>query len=72
MIVKPGDLVALKAKSKESPKFKDLKEFAAGKTVPAWMEMDAENMAGRIVAMPDRDKIDIPVQEHLIVELYSR
>lgn len=72
MTVKPGDVIAVKAKSKESPKFKEIKELAAGKTIPSWLELDAEGMVGRIVALPNRESIDIPVQEHLIVELYSR
>ncbi len=72
MTVKPGDVIAVKAKSKESPKFKEIKELAAGKTIPSWLELDAEGMVGRVVALPNRDSIDIPVQEHLIVELYSR
>ncbi|MDR1194198.1 MAG: 30S ribosomal protein S4 [Peptococcaceae bacterium] len=70
--VRIGDQIAVKNKSKESPKFKEMKEIAAGRTVPAWLEMDAENLVGRIVALPARENIDIPVQEHLIVELYSR
>jgi small subunit ribosomal protein S4 len=72
MNVRIGDVIAVKAKSKESPKFKELKELAAAKTIPSWLELDAESMAGRVVALPERESIDIPVQEHLIVELYSR
>ncbi|MCL1848159.1 MAG: 30S ribosomal protein S4 [Clostridiales bacterium] len=72
MIVKPGDFVSVKTKSKDSPKFREIKELAAGKTIPSWLESDPENMAGRIVSFPTREDIDIPVQEHLIVELYSR
>jgi small subunit ribosomal protein S4 len=70
--VRVGDQIAVKGKSKDSPKFKEMKELAAGKTVPAWLEMDAENLVGKVVALPARENIDIPVQEHLIVELYSR
>jgi small subunit ribosomal protein S4 len=72
MLVNPGDVVAVKEKSKESPKFKELKELAATKTIPAWLEADAENMVGRVIGDPKREGIDIPVEEHLIVELYSR
>lgn len=72
MLVNPGDVVAVKEKSKESPKFKELKELAATKTIPAWLEADAENMVGRVIGEPKREGIDIPVEEHLIVELYSR
>ena len=72
MTLKPGDVIMVKDKSKDSPKFREIKDLATGKTVPSWLESDAENMAGRIVALPSREIIDIPVQEHLIVELYSR
>jgi len=70
--VAPGDVVAVKTRSADSPKFRDIRELAAGRTVPAWLEMDPDNMTGRIVSAPRREDIDIPVQEHLIVELYSR
>jgi small subunit ribosomal protein S4 len=70
--LKPGDVIAVKDKSKDSPKFKELKELAATKTIPAWLEVDAENMIGKVVSLPTREAIDIPVEEHLIVELYSR
>ena len=72
ILVKPGDVIGVKDKSKDSPKFKALKELAATKTVPVWLDADAEAMTGRVVTMPTRDSIDLPVQEHLIVELYSR
>lgn len=72
LLVAPGDVVAVKDKSKESPKFKGIKELAATKTAPAWLELDVENLVGKVVAMPSRENIDIPVEEHLIVELYSR
>ena len=72
MNVRVGDVIAVKAKRKESPKFKELKELAAGKTLPAWLEVDAESMVGKVIALPARENIDIPVSEHLIVELYSR
>ncbi|MEA4890964.1 MAG: 30S ribosomal protein S4 [Peptococcaceae bacterium] len=71
-MVKAGDIIAVKAKSKDSAKFKEIKELAAAKTIPSWLELDAENLTGKVVALPDRQSIDIPVEEHLIVELYSR
>ena len=72
MTIKVGDVIAVKSKSKDSPKFKEIKELAATKTIPSWLELDAENLVGKVVALPDREGIDIPVEEHLIVELYSR
>lgn len=72
MLVKVGDVIQVKEKSKESPKFQELKEQAAYKTVPEWLSVDVENMSGTVLAYPTRDQIDTPVKEHLIVELYSR
>lgn len=71
-LLKVGDSVAVCEKSKESPKLKELAENAQAKTAPAWLEFDSNALAGRVVAIPSRDEIDVPVQEHLIVELYSR
>lgn len=72
MLVKVGDVVQLKEKSMDSPKFQELKEAAATKNVPAWLELDREQLTAKVVAFPTREQIDVPVQEHLIVELYSR
>ncbi|MDA8212676.1 MAG: 30S ribosomal protein S4 [Clostridia bacterium] len=71
-LVKVGDVVAIAEKSKESPKLKELAENAQSKAAPAWLEKDSNALAGKIVAIPSRDEIDVQVQEHLIVELYSR
>lgn len=65
-----GDVIVLKDKSKSSDKFKALSETA--KTSPKWMDVDFEKMEGKITALPVRDDIDLPIEEHLIVELYSR
>lgn len=69
---KAGDVVTIAEKSKESPKFKDTIEAIGQKTVPAWLELDTAAAAGRVTRYPHRDEIDIPVQEQMIVELYSR
>jgi small subunit ribosomal protein S4 len=71
-LVKVDDVVAVRAKSKESPRIKELMERATEQTVPAWLEYDAEPAIARVVSLPVREQIDAPVQEHLIVELYSR
>lgn len=71
-LVKIGDVVAVRDKSKESPRIKELLERAADKSLPEWLEYEPDQARGRIVALPARDQIDVPVQEHLIVELYSR
>lgn len=71
-LVKVGDEIVVKEKSKESPRFKEIAEAAAHKTPPAWLELDVANLTGKVVSLPSREDIDVPVEEHLIVELYSR
>jgi len=68
--VKPGDVVAVKAKSQSSPKFKEIKEMQVG--VPGWLSVDREKLEGKVLADPARDQIDTPIEERLIVELYSK
>lgn len=72
ILVKVGDVIQVRESSKESPKFQELKEQAAYKTVPEWLSADAENMSGTVLSYPTREQIDTPVKEQLIVELYSR
>ena len=69
-MISPGDVVKVKEKSTNSPKFKEIKEMSI--SVPAWMTVDVEKLEGKIVALPRREDIDTPVAEHLIVELYSK
>jgi small subunit ribosomal protein S4 len=71
-LVKPGEVVQVAETSKESPIIKEMMEGLNTKTVPAWLEMSAQDVSGKIVRYPTREEIDIPIQEHLIVELYSR
>ncbi|OAT81170.1 30S ribosomal protein S4 [Desulfotomaculum copahuensis] len=71
-LVRVGDVITVHEGSKESPRIKELLERAADKTPPAWLEYSAGQATGTVVALPARDQIDAPVQEHLIVELYSR
>ncbi len=70
--IKPGDVIQVKETSKQSPLIKEIAEAVTTKTTPAWLEVQAEEMIGKIVRYPSRDEIDTPIQEHLIVELYSR
>jgi small subunit ribosomal protein S4 len=70
--VKVGDIVALRAKNNDSVKIKEILEAAEDKTPPAWLERDVQNVAGRVLRLPTREDIDVPVEEHLIVELYSK
>ncbi|MBP7331084.1 MAG: 30S ribosomal protein S4 [Firmicutes bacterium ADurb.Bin373] len=71
-LIRVGDVITVRDKSKESPKFKELLERAGDRTPPAWLEFEAEQARARVVDLPARDQIDATVQEHLIVELYSR
>lgn len=70
MTLSVGDVIQLKDKSKASDKFKALGEIA--KTTPSWVTVDFEKMQGTIAALPSREDIDLPIEEHLIVELYSK
>lgn len=70
--VQPGTTVEVREKSKGSDKFKELKEAAASRGTKEWIEVDANNLSGKVVRVPTRDEIDIPVAEQMIVELYSR
>lgn len=68
--VKAGDVIKVKEKSQNSPKFKEIKDMAI--SVPAWITVDVEKLEGKVVAIPRREDIDTPIAEHLIVELYSK
>lgn len=70
MTLSVGDVIAVKEKSLSSAKFKELTEKSVA--APKWVETDVEKLVGKIVASPSREDIDIPIEEHLIVELYSR
>lgn len=72
ILVKTGDVIAIKEKSLNSPKFKEIKEVVGQKTPPAWLELDPEQLTGKVISIPTKEQIDIPIEEHLIVELYSR
>ena len=72
IILKVGDVVALKEKSRGSEKFKALMEDAATATAPKWLEVNAEAATAKVIALPQRDDIDFPFEEQLIIELYSK
>ena len=71
-LVKAGDVIEVKEKAKSSQRYKDALEVTAGRLVPAWLDVDQENLRGTVKEMPTRDEIDVPVNEMLIVELYSK
>ena len=70
--VKAGDKIEIREKSKSLQRYKDILEVTAGRLVPAWLESDQENLCGTVVELPLREQIDVPVNETLIVELYSK
>ena len=71
-LVKAGDVIEIKEKYKSSQRYNDIDEVTGGRMVPAWLEVDAENLKGTVKELPSRDEIDVPVNEVLIVELYSK
>ena len=70
--VRKGDTIAVREKSKKNDQIRQAVETASGRGIPSWLELDAEAMRGRVVEMPRRDDIRLPIQEQLIVELYSK
>jgi len=70
MELKAGDVISVRDKSKDSPKFKELREMII--TTPAWIDIDLDKLEGKILQAPTREDIDLPIEEHYIVEFYSR
>ena len=71
-LVKPGEMVAIKDKSRQSNKFKAVLDANSAKPVPKWLDVDAANAQAKVDALPTREEIDLEVDETLIVELYSK
>lgn len=71
-LVKAGDVIEVNEKVKSSQRYKDVLETTAGRMTPAWVEVDQENLRGTVKELPSREEIDVPVNEMLIVELYSK
>ena len=71
-LVKAGDVIAVVDKSKDNGRFKLVKEEGAYGTAPKWLEVNPAELTAKVVALPQRDDIDYPVEEHLIVEFYSK
>lgn len=71
-LVKAGDVIEIKEKAKTLQRYKDIVEVTGGRLVPEWMDVDIENLKGTIKNLPTREMIDVPVDEMLIVELYSK
>lgn len=70
--VKAGDVIEIKEKCKSAQRYKDILEVTGGRLVPGWLESDQEKLSGVVKEIPTRDQIDVPVNEVLIVELYSK
>ena len=70
-LVKAGDTIEIKENAKSSQRYKDILEVTAGRLVPEWLDVDQENLKGEVKELPTREMIDVPVDEMLIVELYS-
>ena len=71
-LIKAGDTVEIKEVKKSSPRYKEIVEVTGGRMVPDWLEVDQENLKGTVKELPAREAIDVPVDEMLIVELYSK
>ena len=71
-LVKAGDVIEVKEKAKSAQRYKDVLEVTSGRLIPAWLDVDQENLKGVDKELPTRDEIDVPVNEMLIVELYSK
>ena len=71
-LVKPGDVISVREIKKDSAIIKENVEANSARPVPAWLEKDAQNLSGKVITLASREDVDIPVEEHLIVELYSK
>ncbi len=71
-ICKAGDVIEIREKSKSLQRYKDIVEATGGRLIPSWLDVDLEGLKGTIKALPTREEIDVPVDEMLIVELYSK
>lgn len=72
ILLKPGDVVAIREESRSLAKFQQVVEGNAGKQKPKWLDFDPNTLEGRVITLASREDIDLPLQEHLIVELYSK
>lgn len=71
-IVTPGQVISVRDNARQLASIKQLREEGSAKPIPQWLELDAENLTGKVVMLPKREDIDFSVEEHLIVEFYSR
>ena len=71
-LIKAGDVIEIREKSKSLQRYKDIMEVTAGRLIPEWLDVDSEALKGTVKELPSREVIDVPVDEMLIVELYSK
>ena len=71
-LCKGGEVIAVKDSSRSSDKFKAIMEANGSKPSPKWLDLDRNTLQGRVINLPEREDIDLPIEEHLIVELYSK
>ena len=71
-LVKPGDVISVREIRKDNPVIKANIEAGSTRPVPEWLELNSEKLSGKVVRLVNREEIDLPVEEHLIVELYSK
>ncbi|MDD3766366.1 MAG: 30S ribosomal protein S4 [Eubacteriales bacterium] len=71
-LVKPGDVISIKEGSRSSSKIKDVLEITSSRAVPKWLDLDRNTLTAKVLNLAERDDIDFDIQEHLIVELYSK
>ncbi len=71
-LIKAGDVIEIREKSKSLQRYKDIIEVTGGRLVPEWLDVDIEGLKGTVKSLPSREMIDVPVNEMLIVELYSK
>jgi small subunit ribosomal protein S4 len=72
ILVKPGDVVSVREKSKNSARIKEIVETNAKRVIPSWLDMNRDTLTGKVIRLSEREDIDYEVAEHLIVELYSK
>lgn len=72
ILVKPGDVISVREKSRSSVRIKEIVETNAKRVIPAWLDMNRDTLTGKVIRLSERDDIDYEVAEHLIVELYSK
>ena len=70
--IKEGDVISLRDNSKKSVKFKEIIETTKGRTTPAWLDVNKEDQSAKVIRMPVKEDLDYEIEEHLIVELYSK